>query len=509
MVKKVFYLLLFWAVFVPIGSAQTIQWLIEPKYDSVGYLNGSVLICKTGGHFQLINAKGRELLAPVADSVTHYNENRAIVLDKKGNRYKIRGIVDESGIITSVNGDFYANNYSFYSEGFISVVDASGKAGYLDVNGNLAIPCRYRIARPFMKGWASVVPAKRKPQTLYIDSRGKAMKLNWFHDGNVVTGSSFNASGEALIAYYDNDNAIINSHGTFLRKYEKKENLIPIRKHDFSFDESGENKVPVFLPDISYDKSPMPFATENMKGYKVADHLVAPPQFSQAERFVDGYAIVCKDNKFGVVKLVDGSFSGEFTGEDLTVAAGQQVPTYTYSLVVPESMKSKVLQVRVDAGDGKLRDVMFQNGRCEFTPYLDDEADVCVMRVQVVSDGLLLWEDSIEKSITNVSIDIGLPEAVSERANEQDEFRVRSVITNNSNSSVIVTGIFYASFANGSKNKFGKYSFWQKIAPNSQKEIFADLIVVDEESVKVSVSVKVDKKTYGTKSAVIQLKPFY
>lgn len=509
MVRKTFYLLLFWGLFIPIGYAQTIQWFAEPQYDFISYLNGSIFKCKEGDNIQLLNFKGRELLSPVADSVTDFIENRALVLDKKGNKYRIRGVVDEFGVFTSVIGEFYTNNYSFYSEGHVSVVDASGKAGYLDVNGNLVIPCQYRIARPFSHGWASVAPAKKKHRTIYIDSKGKTLKLNWFHDGKVIMGSSFNSSGEALIAYYGNDNAVINSQGLLIRKYEKKENLIPIRKYDFSFDERGDNSVPVILPDISYDKSPIPFAAENMKGYKTADHLVVPAQFSQADRFVNGCAIVCKNKKYGIVKLVDGSFSGEFAGEDLTVAAGQQVPTYTYSLVVPESMKSKALQVRVDAGDGKLRDVMFQNGRCEFTPYIDDEADICVMRVQVVSDGLLLWTDSIEKSITNVSIDIGLPEAVSERANEQDEFRVRSVITNNSNSSVIVTGSFYASFANGSKNKFSKYSFWQKIAPNSQKEIFADLLVVDEESVKVSVSVKVDKKTYGTKSAVIQLKPFY
>ena len=132
------------------------------------------------------------------------------------------------------------------------------------------------------------------------------------------------------------------------------------------------------------------------------------------------------------------------------------------------------------------------------------------MRMQVMSDGLLLWTDSLEKSVKNVSLDISLPVALSERANEQDELRIQSVITNNSNLSVIVSGAFYANFAKGSKNKIGqKKTFRGKIAPKSKLEVFVDLNVVEEETAKVSVSVKVDQKAFGTKSAVIQLKPFY
>ncbi len=509
MLRNTIYLLLFWVTFIPIGSAQTINWLVQPKYDSISYFSESVFKCKLGKQVQLVNAKGRELLSPAADSVTNYCENRALILDKKGDKYIIRGIINESGILTKVNGDYYTNNYSYFSGGFVSVVGQSGKAGYLDNNGNLAVPCQYRKARPFIQGWASVELAKRKQQTLYIDSKGSPLKIRDFHDGKVVMGSSFNSLGEALVTYYDNDNAIINTKGEVVRKYVRKENVIPIRTYDFSFDESGKNNIPISSVDIAFDEEPTPFLSGQIFGYKKADNIVALPQFSKAGRFAYGSAIVSYNGKHGIVKLLEGSFSGEFVGEDLIVSPGKQVPSYTYNLVVPESMKTESLQVKFDVGDGKMQTVSLSNGKYEFTPVVGD-ASVCRMRMEVLSEGLLLWADSLDRSVSNASLEISAPVSISERANEQDELRISSIITNNSDSEIIVSGAFSAKFADGSNNKFGnKKSFWHKMAPNSQREVFADLIVVEEETVKIYISVTVNQKPYGTKSTVMQLKPFY
>ena len=510
MVRKLFYLFLVWAVFVPIGSAQTIQWLVKPNYDAISYLNGSIFKCKVGNHVQLVNIKGQELLTPTADSITNYKENLALVLDKSGNKFKIRGIIDESGIFTQVNEDLFVNNYSYYSEGLVSVVNVSGKAGYLDGKGNLVIPCQYRIARPFIKGWASVEPAKRQKQTIYIDQQRQTLKISDFHNGKVVMGSSFNSSGEALVAYYDNDNAVINTKGKVIRKYNRIDDVTPIRPYDFAFDESGKSSIPNPSPEISFDTEISPFSFGQLMGYKKADIIVAPPQFSQAGQFANGCAIICQNDKFGIVKRAEGTFSGTFEGEDLLVTEGKQKPTYTYTLVIPESLNPNALEVMFDTGDGRMQTVNHKDNKYEFIPSIDNDADICVMKMQVMSDGLLLWTDSREISVMNVSLDISAPEAISERANEHDELQIKSVITNNSDSQVIVSGFFYANFAKDSKNKFGqKKTFWYKIAPNSQREVFVDLIVVEEETAKVFVSVKVNQKPFGVKSAVIQLKPFY
>lgn len=509
MIKKLFCLTFFWVLFVPTASTQTIQWLVQPKYDTISHLNSSIFKCKIKGRVQLVDSKGQELISPLADSVTNYSDDLALVLDKSGNEFKIRGIVNVSGAFIKVDGEYFANKYSYFSEGLVSITGTSGKAGYLNSKGKLAIPCQYRIARPFIKGWASVEPDKRQKQTVYINHQREPLKIKDFHNGKVIMGSSFNLSGEALVAYYGNDNAIINTKGEVVRKYEQKKDVVPIRSYDFAFDESGKSDIRNSIPEISFDSEPSPFSSGQLMGYKKANQVVVPPQFSQAGKFTKGCAIVCQKDSFGIVKLVEGTFSGSFEGEDLLVAAGK-APTYIYSLVIPKSLNPYALQIMFDTGDGKMQSVSLQGNKYEFTPFVDNNTDVCVMKMQVMSDGLLLWTDSLEKSVKNVSLDISVPVALSERANEQDEMRIQSVITNNSNLSVVVTGAFYANFAKGSKNKLGqKKTFKGKIAPKSKLEVFVDLNVVEEETTRVSISVKVDQKTIDSKSAVIQLKPFY
>ena len=509
MVKRFFYILLFWAVFVPTGSAQTIQWLVNPNYDTISHLNGSIFKCKTAGRVQLINTQGDELLTSFADSVTNYSENLALVLDKSGNKLKIRGIIDESGDFTRVYDVLYANKYSYYSEGLVSVTAPSGKAGYLDQKGNVVIPCQYRIARPFIKGWASVEPSKRKKQTIYINHRCQTLNIQNPRHGNVVLGSSFNSSGEALIAYYDNDNAIINTQGKIVRDYKRKENITPIRTYDFSFDESGKNSLATSDLGLSYDSELIPFASHQLMGYKKANRIVVPPQFTRAERFANDCAIICQNNQFGIVKLVEGSFSGAFDGDDLVIATGNKVPTYIYSLSIPESLDPDALQVMFDVGDGNLRTVDLKNNKYEFTPFVEKNTGSCLMKMQVLSDGLLLWSDSLEKSVMGVNLDISSPIALSEKANDQDLIRIRSVITNNSDSPITVSVNFSIKFGKKSNSISSKANSSATIAPKAQKDFYVDLKVLEAESTKVSVSVRANQKQVGTKSSIIELKPFF
>lgn len=510
MVKKTL-LLLFGIAFSLTASAQTLQWLVKPDYDTISHLSDSVFKCKKDGKVQLINFQGKEILTSPADSVTNCSKGLALVLAKTTNGLKIQGIINETDDFTQVNGDYFVNQYSYFSEKLVSVTGLSGKAGYLNNKGVLAIPCQYHVARPFIKGWASVEPAKKKKQTIYIDHQRNKLKIRNFHQGKVVMGSSFNHSGEALIAYYGNDNAVIDTQGNVIRKYDKKEDDSPIRAYDFAFAEGDEKSlVPKDLDILSFNSDITSFSSGQLFGYKKNEHIISPPQFTQAGRFANGNAIVCQNGKFGIVKLADGSFWGQFSGDDLLVAAKKEIPTYTYTLEIPKSYSRTALEVLLDAGDGELRPVEMKDNAYSFTPLVDKNTDVCEMRIKVMSDGLLLWEDSMEKSVMNVSLDISTPVALTERANEQDILQVQSVITNNSDSPVVVSGAFYVTFAKGSNNKTGqKRSFWGKIAPKGKLEVFADLNVVEDETAKVSVTVKVNKKNIGSKSANIQLKPFY
>ena len=502
-------LLSFGIAFAITASAQTVQWLVKPSYESICHLSGSVFKCKENNKVQLINTYGQKLLANPADSVTPVTDGLALVLDKTGNRLKIRGIIDEDGGFTQVYGDYFANQYSYYSEKLVSVVSHSGKMGYLNDKGILSIPCQYRIARPFIKGWASVEPAKRGKQTIYIDNHCNTLKINDFHNCKVVMGSSFNASGEALIAYYGDDNAVINTQGKVVKKYNRNENIIPIRTYDFAFDEGGQNLNPDLFFKPPFDPEISVFSSKGVMGHKKGVNIVTPPQFDWAGQVANGCAIIRQNNKYGIVKLVEGSFSGAFEGEDLLVVKGKEPPTYTYTLKIPDSYSLSDMQVMFDTGNGTMQFVTMHGNTYEFTPFVENDAESCVMRMKVMHDGLLLWADSLEKSVMNVGLNISQPIALSEKANEQDSLLVKSVITNNSKSAVFVEGSFSITFAKGSANKVGQKAFKGKIPPKGKLEVFAHLYVQETETTKVTVTVKVNQKTVGSKSANILVKPFY
>ena len=510
MVRKTLIFLFFGVALVLSASSQTIQWVVKPNYDTISYLSSSIFKCKTNGQIQLVDIKGKELLTTLADSVTSFNENYALVLEKSSDGLKVSGIINESGSFTQMKEEYYVNKYSFFSEGLVSVVNSSGKAGYIDGKGNVVIPCQYRVARPFIKGWASVEPAKRIKQTFYIDQQQHTLKISYPNHGNVVMGSSFNSSGEALIAYYNNDNVVIDTVGKVVRQYNRKGNITPINTYDFSFDES-EKKCPKSTDlSLSYDSELLPFTADQLMGYKKDNHVVVPPQFTRTERFANGYAIICQNGKFGIVKRMDGSFSGAFEGGDLVFAEGKETPTYTYSLNIPVSLNPYALQVLFDIGDGNMQTVFLQDNQYKFTPFIDKDTEVCKMKMQVVSDGLVLWADSLEKSVISVSLDIGAPIALSERANEQDEVRIQSVITNNSDSPISVSVYFSAKFSKNSKNSMASKAYSSaKIAPGAQKEFYVDLKVIEAESVKVSASVKANQKQMGAKASTFELKPYY
>lgn len=73
------------------------------------------------------------------------------------------------------------------SEGLVSVMDDSGKCGYMDKSGEIVIPCQWRQAWPFKDGLAIVQDKNRRLG--FIDQSGKVVipcrwkKVNMFEGG--------------------------------------------------------------------------------------------------------------------------------------------------------------------------------------------------------------------------------------------------------------------------------------------------------------------------------------
>lgn len=511
MSKKLFLLLVMMSVFDTTSLASTVKWLIKPEYDAVSYYSENIFKCKSNGKWQLIDKKGVTLLPYAVDSITDCFGGYSLALEKTGDKYKIKGFFGKSTLqYIPVSGSYYTGTYSYFSEGYVPVADTKTMLfGYLDATGREVIPFKYSQARPFIRGLASVEPAKTKRQTIYIDKNGKTLSISGFNHDKIIIGSSFNQNGEALIAYYGDENAVINTDGKVVRQYERKDGKSPIRSFDFAFDESKTNYYPKQEITLSYNAGITTFDNDGLIGYKMGENTLAPAQFTNAGRFADGFAVASVNNKYGVLTVIDGDFEASLNGDNNVVKTGKTSSTFNFTLSVPESIAKQVV-VKFDNGDGTLHNISLENNSYSFTPSIEDGAQDFTVRAQVLLDGLLLWEYEITQNLNNIQLDITVPYCDSEYADGNDIVRVKTIITNNSELAVSVSAYFMAKFSKESKNSMASKAYSSaKIAPGAEKEFYVDLKVVEAETVKVTVSVKANKNQYGAKSSTIEFKPFY
>lgn len=494
-------------------SGQTVKWLMQPDYDSICYYSKDIFKCSKDNKIQLIDLSGKPLLAMDADSVTDFAEGFALVLNKKGADFQLKGYLDEEHHdFIAVNGNFHTTYYSHFSEGLLAVADEKGRQGYLDTRGHVSIPCNLKKARPFVQGWACV--ESMKEGTVFIDKEGSYMIVQ-FHLGKLSIATNFNEKGEALVGYTENgqnDFAVINTSGKTIRNYTNRKGK-PYRDYDFAFKEGvpditpERNETPIFNPNISV------FSSNGLFGYKNhSQDVIVLPQFSHAGRFTDNCAIVAHNGRYGVITLVEGNISSTIEDSDISIK-GNKTTEFNYTLNVPETIDPNHLQVRFDNGDGELRPVQLSQSIYDFIPYIDKNANTCTIRAEVEMDGLKLWEESITKKINRIptsTIEFNAPYKATEYAGADNSLRVKTIVTNKTDEPVKVSVSFALTFQSGSKNSLSSDLSPKDatLSPGEKKEFSITFKVNERESVKTSVTVKAGQQSIGTKTSNIVLKPF-
>lgn len=512
-IKPVFLLILglFNALSV---SATTAKWLVPPQYDTISYYSNDLFKCTKNGKIQLVDLSGRLLLPSEADSITDFSEGYALVLDREGKNLRIKGLFPEERghRFIPVEGKYYASFYSHFSEGYLVVSDSTERFGYLNVNAVLVLNCQYLKARPFVKGWASVVVAKGG--TRYINKQGKYLTIHGFHFGLLSQGTSFNEKGEALVCHTKKDGqkdfAVINTKGRVERGFSRTDKD-PIREYDFAFDEEGKGFIPVVNARPSFDSTIVVFSSDGLYGYEKEEQTILPPQFAYAGNCADDCAIVALDGKYGIIVFVDGSFYASFDAQYITLRSGKPLQL-CLTLDIPENINQDSLDVKLDNGSGELLYIVLdEDNSYTFLPRLDKKRRNCTIRIEVIAERLLLWEKTIEKTIDNKSIvDFGAPAKTTEYANADNLLTVKSTVSNNSNASVKVSVSFATpTFEKGSKNSVvSDLNFGETLAPAEKKEFVLTFRVENLETIKLTMTVKANQRLVGSKSANIVLKPF-
>ncbi len=150
-------------------------------------------------------------------------DNKSIIVSdtKEGNLFLIN---DKQKIKQLKNIADITNNG--YSEGLIIAYDKKDKGGYIDVNGKIMIPFRYKYARKFSEGLAAV--AKEDGLFGYINKQGKVVLPFKYDRADAFT------NGIAVVGIGDY-NYIINTKGNVIAKGN--------RYKDFSTSWKGREKI--------------------------------------------------------------------------------------------------------------------------------------------------------------------------------------------------------------------------------------------------------------------------
>lgn len=144
-------------------DAQIMKWVCRPQYEQIQVLNENLYMVGQDGKWGIMDINGKLLHEIAYDDVTPFQNDRALLLKKGADGYnEISAIISSDGqLVKSLNGLGYMASfeYPYYKEGlmvYVTNVKGQFRFGYLDINGNVAIPADYYYAAPFFDGLAVV-----------------------------------------------------------------------------------------------------------------------------------------------------------------------------------------------------------------------------------------------------------------------------------------------------------------------------------------------------------------
>ncbi len=321
-------------------KAQSAKWAVKPIYQSISHYGNQTYKIKSDAKVGVINNNGCEILTAKYDSITEFKNGSALALTYKNGDYKVEAIINEATFKTvPVAGEYYLTKYTTFFEDKLCVKNAKGFQGFLGIDGQLIIDCKYLEVHPFSGGLASVILKNKK--VIYIHEDGSPLIGIQPGEGVIFFGSTFK-NGEAVVyargatslkGYY------INNSGLALRDYNVSLDKVVVDDYDYSIYDSRNIAKESDNYKIVYN-GPHTYINNGLYGYMDGSNVILPAQFSWAEGFNNGYAIVCHNAKYGILKLVNGSISGYLNGDTELKITNGKTEKFNYTVKLPEDWQN-------------------------------------------------------------------------------------------------------------------------------------------------------------------------
>lgn len=144
--------------------------LNEHGFENISLISEGLFQAKVGDKFGYINKERKWVLEPAYDITSAFKDGRAIV--KQDDRYLL---IDKTGKVYPYSDDLSVGSFS--DERAIvsydnSIGDPDQLNGYVDTNGDLAIPIQYVNVTPFSEGVAAVQEISNGAW-FFIDKNGR------------------------------------------------------------------------------------------------------------------------------------------------------------------------------------------------------------------------------------------------------------------------------------------------------------------------------------------------
>lgn len=496
-------------------QAQTALWSTHPQYDSLEEY-GNLYKIREQGKVGLADITGKKLIPAEYDSITPFYEYFALALQYEKGKYAVKGIINQQTYEKiDIAGQYYiTEKYPFFLEDKLVIFDANNKYGYLQTDGTLFKKCQYYKTYPFYEGLACV--HKKKGEIAYLRENGTELSTQLETEGYIlVSGTSFNEKGEAFVQAKSVGvkRCIINTSGRILREAKQTGNG-KLKNYEFRTSTSANETM---RSTSASNNAIQVFSDKNRKGYRTTDGVtVLPAQFSEAAPFREGYAKVKLNGKYGVLKLINNSITGNIDKSVVNIKDGKsEKVSYTLSIPSEYANKKFVLSVHKDQGNGEKIDVstaVSENGQGGYTfipsPNKEEKEESYLFELR--ADELLLCEDvrnvkfnyivSVPLVLTEprTTEDIVIDEYGYARANSNNEITIYAVLTNRSfevlNTTVTIEG-------NGVETVTKQVS----VPPENNIKVSTVIPNVTE---RKSVEIFVKTSDGVSKSKQIKVKPF-
>lgn len=456
-------------------SAQTAEWLVPPRYDSMELCAPDIYKVSVGGKMGLITTTGQIILSPEHDVLYDFYEGLAVFGELTNAGTRIKGVVSENGTVSLASGDYYLNQYyPFYSDGFIPVTDYYGYYGFLDTDCRPAFKFSEDETRPFSEGLAAVGEGDNFH---YLTTSGEKIFLSLPNGSYPYGGTNLHNGVAYMWDEYGEEFFTYNSDGRILKAYPRSLDVDYLYRVDSGKGVDVEYSYPTPIREYAWDpiQKNGKWTFQNSRGI-----LLTPYQYESVDYFCNGTAKAMSNGRWGLLHMVadNSTFSTRASNRNFTVKAGKAVDC-AFSLDIPEKWQGRNLSVIVRDPDTGERLNLRQGKRNEYLfSYAHNAGKTRVSKnfnIEVLDDDISIWTGSEEYSFAEPVVKpLKAYLTVKPTADGNDRCIVSASIKNESSETVVTTVTLSGG---GSKSIFSNKTVQLTIPPHSSRSVSSHFVV--------------------------------